>query len=81
MLIAARAIPIVCRAVTTVAFRRPGGRATVVAIAIVMDATTTAVISLLVDVLASIVVKSDLASGALAAPTVRDVVDASAKLL
>ena len=49
-------------------------------IAIVVDATTTAAISLLVDVSASIVAKSNLAPGALAGPTVRDIVDASAKL-
>jgi hypothetical protein len=53
----------------------------VVAIAIIVDATTTAAISSLVDVSASFVAKSDLASGPLAAPTVRDVADASAKLL
>ncbi len=76
-----RAIPIANRVVTTVAFRRSVGRPTVVVVAIVEDATTTAAISLLVDVPASIVAKGELAPGALAAPTVRDVVDTSVKLL
>ena len=80
-LIVTRAIPIMNRAVTMVAFRRPVGRPTVVVIAIVVDATMTAAISLLVDVPALIVAKGELAPGALAAPTVRDIVDASAKLL
>jgi hypothetical protein len=53
----------------------------VVVVAIVEDATTTTTISLLVDVPASIVVKGELAPGALAAPTVRDVAEASVKLL
>jgi hypothetical protein len=50
-------------------------------IAIVVDATMTAAISSLVDVPALIVAKGELAPGALAAPTVRDIVDASTKLL
>jgi hypothetical protein len=80
-LIVTRVIPIASRAVTTVALQRPVGRPTVVVIVIVMNATTTAAISSLVDVSALIVAKSDLAPGALAAPTVRDVGDVSAKLL
>ena len=50
-------------------------------IAIVVDAMTTAAISSLVNVSASIVAKSNLAPGALAAPTVGDVADASVNLL
>jgi hypothetical protein len=53
----------------------------VVVVAIVKDATTATTISSLVNVPASIVTKGELAPGALAAPTVRDVADASAKLL
>ena len=53
----------------------------VVVIAIVMDVTTTAAISSLIEVPALIVAKGELAPGALAAPTLRDVGDASAKLL
>ena len=48
-------------------------------VAIVKNATTTAAIFSLVDV--PIVAKGEFAPGALAAPTVRDVTDASAKLL
>ena len=80
-LIVARAILIANRAVTTVVFRCPVGRPTVVAIAIVVDATTTAAISSLVNLPVLIVAKGKLAPGALAAPTIRDIADASAKLL
>jgi hypothetical protein len=80
-LIVARAIPIADRAVTTVAFRRSVGGPTVVVVTVVEDATTTTTISSLVDVPASIVAKGELAPGALAAPTVRGVAEASAKLL
>ena len=80
-LIVARAIPIVSGTFTTVAFQRSVGWAAVVAIAIVVDTTTMALISLLVNVSALIVVKSDLASGALAAPTVGALADMSAELL
>ncbi len=80
-LIVARAIPIANRAVTTVAFRRSVGRPAVVVIAIVENAMMTAAISLLINVTVSIVAKGKLASGALAAPTVSDVADASTKLL
>jgi hypothetical protein len=80
-LIVGRAIPIANRAVTTVAFRCSVGRPTVVVVTIVEDAMTTTTISSLVDVPASIVAKGELTPGALAAPTVRDVAEASAKLL
>ena len=80
-LIVARAIPIASRTFTKVAFQCSVGRAAVVAIAIVMDMKTMALISLLVNVSASIVAKSNLASGALAAPTIGDLADTSAELL
>ncbi len=69
------------QAVTTVAFRCSVGRPTVVVVAIVEDAMTTTTISLLVNVPALIVAKGELAPGALAGLTVRDVADASTKLL
>ena len=62
-LIAARAIPITSRAFATIAIRRSVGGAVVVATAIVVDTTTTmAPISVLDDVMASILVKSNLAA-------------------
>ena len=80
-LIVARAIPIASRAFATVAFQRSVGRAAVIAITIVMDTTTMAPISLLVNISASIVTKSYLASGALAAPTVGGLANTPAELL
>jgi hypothetical protein len=80
-LIVTRAIPIVNWAVTTVAFRRSVGRPTVVVIAIVENATMIAAISSLVGVPVSMVTKGKLAPCALAAPTVSNVADVSAKLL
>ena len=80
-LIVSRAIPIASRAFIMVAFRCSVGGAAVVAIVIVMDTTTMASISLLVKVSVSIVAKSDLASGALAAPTIGDLADTSGELL
>jgi hypothetical protein len=62
-LIVARAIPIASRAFATVAIRRSVRGAAVVATAIVVDMTTTmALISVVDDVVASIVAKSNLAA-------------------
>ena len=70
-LIVARAIPIVSRAFATVVLRRSVGGAAVIATAIVVNMTTTmAPISAVDDVVASIVAKSNLAFGTLAAPAV-----------
>jgi len=68
-LIVARAIPIPSRAFAMVALRRSVGGAAVIATAIVVDTTTTmALISAVDNVVASIVPKSNLAFGTLAAP-------------
>lgn len=76
-LVVARAIPIASRAFATVALR-----AAVLATAIVIDpATTMAPISAVDDVVASIVAKSNLAFGTLAAPAVGGLAELSAELL
>ena len=81
-LIVARAIPIASRAFATVAIQRFVGGAAVVATAIVADTTTTmAPISTVNDVVASIVAKSNLASGALAAPAIGGLAELPAELL
>ena len=81
-LIVARAIPIASQAFATVALQRSIGGAAVVATAIVVDTTTTmAPISVVDDVVASIVAKSNLAFGALAAPAVGCLAEPSAELL
>ena len=76
-LVVARAIPIASRAFATVALR-----AAVLATAIVVDtATTMASISAVDDVVASIVAKSNLAFGTLAAPAVGGLAEPSGELL
>ena len=81
-LIVARAIPIASRAFATVAIQRLVGGAAVVATAIVVDTTTImAPISAVDNVVASIVAKSNLASGALAAPAVGGLAEPPAELL
>ena len=81
-LIVARAIPIASQAFATVALRRSIGGAAVVATAVVVDTTTTMVpMSAVDDVVASIVAKSNLAFGALAAPAVGGLAEPSVELL
>jgi hypothetical protein len=81
-LIVARATPITSRAFATVALRRSIGGVAVVATMIVVDTTTTmAPISAVDNVVASIVVKSNLTFGALAAPAVGGLAEPSAELL
>jgi hypothetical protein len=81
-LIVARAIPIASQAFATVALWRSVGGAAVVATAIVVDTTTTmAPMSAVDNVVASIVAKSNLAFGALAAPAVGGLAKVSVELL
>ena len=80
-LIVAKAIPIASQAFTTVALQHSIGGAAVVATAIVVNMTTTAPISLVGNIAASIITKSNLASGTLAPPAVRGLTDLSAELL
>jgi hypothetical protein len=77
-----RVIPIASRLFTMVALRHTVGGAVVVATAIVVDTTTTmAPISAVDDVVASIIAKSNLAFGALAALAIGGLVEPSAELL
>jgi len=81
-LIVARAIPIASLAFATVALRRSVGGAAVLATAIVVDTMTTmAPISAVDDVVASIVVKSNLVFGTLAAPAIGGLAEPSAEHL
>ena len=81
-LIVARAIPIASRAFATVALRHSVGDAAVVATAFVVDTTTTmAQMSAVNNVVVSIVAKSNLAFGALAAPALEGLAEPSAELL
>ena len=81
-LIVARAIPITSRAFAMVALRRSVGGAAVVATAIVVNTTMTmAPMSVVNNVVALIVAKSNLAFKALAAPAVRGLVEPSVELL
>jgi hypothetical protein len=81
-LIVVRAIPIASQAFATVALRRSVGGAAVVAIAIVVDTTTTmAPMSAVDNIVASIVAKSKLACGALAAPAAGGLAEPSVELL
>ena len=81
-LIVARAIPIASRAFAMVARQRSVGGAAIVATAVVVDTTRTMVpMSAVNDVVASIVAKSNLAFGALAAPAVGGLAEPSVEIL
>ncbi len=81
-LIVARAIPIASRAFATVVLRRSVGGAAVLATAIVINTTTTmAPISAVNNVVASIVVKSNLAFGMLTALAIGGLAEPSADFL
>ena len=81
-LIVARAIPIASRAFATAALRCSVGGAAVVATAIVVDTTTTmAPMSAVDNAVALIVIKSNLAFGALAEPAIGGLAEPSVELL
>ena len=81
-LVVVRAIPIASRAFATVALRCSVGGAAVVATTIVVDMTTTmAPMSAVDNIVASIVAKSNLAVGALAATAVGGLAEPSTELL